>query len=1323
MVAGVSISGSPANLVGGPTTASRNLISGNGFGFAGGNPAIAIGGAEAVGNVIQGNYIGTTADGTAALPNSGHGVMVFNAGDANVIGGPSASPGTGAGNVISGNLRDAVHFEGTGAVHTVQGNILGLNAAGTTAVPNGGFGISVNNNPGGHIIGGLAPGAGNVISGNQNIGIIFSAPGNVVQGNFIGTDITGTVDLGNAGGIFLNSSNNNTIGGPTAGAGNLISGNGNIFAGGQGIAGSPGIELNNFSAGNVIEGNRIGTKAAGVGPLGNSQVGVLLTRANNTTVRGNTIAFSGNSEGSTVSGVSGLAVQEGTGNALFGNRFFGNSGLAIDLNRDGVTANDAGDADAGPNNTQNYPVLTLATTTGEDATVEGALNSTPNAAFLLQFFAAATGDPSGHGEGETFLGSTTVTTDAAGDVAFTAELPAGTADGYAVSATATSLIDHDSNPATPPVPRDTSEFSLGVAAELITRVQFDAAALTVGEPGGPAVATVRRAGDLSGTVTVYYATSPGTATAGADYTHTEGTLTFAPGETVKPVPVPVANDTAVELDETFSLTLTNPTGGAVLGPRAVAVVTIDSEDLPAVAFGALTSSVNEGSPVAVLEVELSRSSPEVVTVDYQVIGGTATAGDDFSRPAGQLTFAPGQTRAVIPVFVLDDGVDEPAETVRVALVTPVHATLGVPFVHTLSILDDDDPAGANGVPDRVGDTNAEARVVDLFTVPRQFVADPIEASDTDVYAVDLRAGDFLAVDVDGIIQAGPQGTLYYPASTTTLAVVDPQGATTTVGRSREPEGGAFTDNPAYGFIAATAGTYYLRLTTSVATPKGYYIEFHRNGLAEGLQNADVLNQPGDMFAGLVGNRLLLRGPTGYGFAIRGNWEHTSTTNRAGLVATTYRVRATSGPLVLETAFGDVPLPAVRAGEAFVISTGSNRWGATFGKVTGIQNRLGIPGLVDLAADFVADTTGADIQTQMNGTWTIQLGTKLQSAKGLTQALGGVPYLVYESASRFAINFGKIQVDTSLGDPVGLLAALDLSDPSMFLKVAKVGPVSNVKLGLSWNGRIPFAALQQPDLVEPAFTHFYGHVYASGGFPLFAGISFAGDVAIDYDANDDGIILGGAGDPDALIRGELFNAGTINRVAGDFNLGANGTLHLKYSKYGIDFSTDIGRASAVYNGAEQGFWVKGIRGNNKSPFAGTPFEALGGTPEDTVEAAVFRNGTFRVSVGTTYTVLGVTLGYKVTVSNTGITASFDGTAKWAVRAQIPHVGTISVTARATFHADLTVSYVNGDLKYTGSVTATGKVGRYFSGRIGARVTGDRILFDFPLGIGEVALPLP
>jgi CSLREA domain-containing protein len=409
---GIQIWNAPSNTIGGTAAGARNVISGNN------NQGILISGAAATGNIVQGNYIGTDAAGTADLGNTNDGITIDVTSNT-TIGGTDA----GAGNVISGNNTNGVRIVLSNGT-TVQGNRIGTNAAGTALLGNSQFGVYIDRAPS-NTIGGTTAGAGNVISGNNNIGVLIEglvADGNTVQGNYIGTDAAGTANLGNgAHGVFINGSSDNTIGGTAAGAGNVISGN-NAY----GVAISGGFN-------NAVQGNLIGTDAIGSSALANANSGVFIL-AHNTTIggaqagAGNTIAFNGGP---------GVTVGLGGGNVIRGNSIHSNGGLGIDLAGDGVTANDPGDGDTGPNELQNFPELVSASGAGTSVLVEGTLNSTPNTDFELDFYKNDECDPSLHGEGQTFLGSTTVTTDGSGNVSFSETVPGSLPAGKFVTGTAT----------------------------------------------------------------------------------------------------------------------------------------------------------------------------------------------------------------------------------------------------------------------------------------------------------------------------------------------------------------------------------------------------------------------------------------------------------------------------------------------------------------------------------------------------------------------------------------------------------------------------------------------------------------------------------------------------------------------------------------------------------------------------------------------------------------------------------------------------------------------------------------------------------------------
>src|ERR1035437_8119003 len=552
--------------IGGTTPAARNLISGNLNGLI-------LRGPETTGNVIAGNTIGTNASGTAAIPNTVYGILLGPFAANNLIGGTTA----GARNVISGNGAGIVAASNTsGLLYTlgdgnrIQGNYIGTTADGNAALGNvavgqnttGGIDIAdLNLGAGTLAIGGTASGAGNLISGNKGSGIVvtatgYSVPGGtvLVQGNRIGTGAAGTGTNANQGdGIFQDSFTLQlVVGGPTAAERNIISGNL-----GSGISGG------SYYGNAVIQGNYIGTDITGTLPLGNGNHGVLATATGAqigdaaTPSSGNVIAFNTKN---------GIAVTGDVGNPISRNSIFSNGGLGIHLGKHGVTPNDAGDPDTGPNNLQNFPVLTSALFGGGSTTIGGTLNSTANTAFRVEFFSNTTCDPSGHGEGQTFLGFTTVTTDGSGNGSFnslTFPVPPGQAG---ITATAT-------DPA-----GNTSEFSACSApAPSLPTLSINSVAASEGKSGlTPFGFVVTLSAASESTVTVNFATADGTATAGSgDYVPTSGTLTFTPGETSKPITVTVNGDTTVEPTETFFVNLSSPTNATIAVAQGTGTITDD----------------------------------------------------------------------------------------------------------------------------------------------------------------------------------------------------------------------------------------------------------------------------------------------------------------------------------------------------------------------------------------------------------------------------------------------------------------------------------------------------------------------------------------------------------------------------------------------------------------------------------------------------------------------------------------------------------------------------------------------------------------------------
>jgi titin len=374
-------------------------------------------------NVVDSNFIGTDGSGTHPLGNA-VGVQVISGAHDNTIGDAFGPPFEG--NLISGNNSQGVVLRDTDTNNNhVEGNKIGTNFAGTAAVPNGTFGISISDGAN-NTIGGTTAYARNIISGNNSAGVFLfnGANINLIQGNYIGTAVNGAAPLGNgqagiglAAGAHDNWLLNNVVG-----------------------SNRPGVWLSDSgTSGNTIENNAIG---------GNAGAGVtIVNSSSNNHVWGNAIGENGGPGVQVGGGVDDVGAID---NDIRFNNIAFNGGLGIDLAGDGATPNHDGFT-PGPNNFQNYPVLDAATSDGVSATVTGSLQSPlADTPFALEFFINPSLDPSGYGQGVQYVFTLTgLTTDDDGIAAFAVTFPAGMA-GQFVTATAT---DPQGN---------TSEFSAGV---------------------------------------------------------------------------------------------------------------------------------------------------------------------------------------------------------------------------------------------------------------------------------------------------------------------------------------------------------------------------------------------------------------------------------------------------------------------------------------------------------------------------------------------------------------------------------------------------------------------------------------------------------------------------------------------------------------------------------------------------------------------------------------------------------------------------------------------------------------------------------------------
>jgi len=311
--------GAQDNTVGGDTPADRNVISGNDL------DGVAIHGGDTVSNTVCGNYIGTDANGTLDQGNVTHGVHVYGGTHDNTVG-PD--------NVISGNGGDGVRIYGADTTsNTVSGNHIGTDAAGTASLGNDESGVYIGNGAHDNTVG-----PGNVLSGNGDDGVAIydsGTTGNFVWGNYIGTDGSGTGDLGNTwdGVIIGSGAQANTVG-----PDNVISGNG-----------WDGVRIvNSGTMSNTVSGNLIGTDGSGAADLGNTSSGVCIGWSAQANIVGPDNVISGNDQHGVF-----LSEDGTTGNVVLGNRIGTDAGGTADLGNSGngiLIGYGAQDNTVGPDN-------------------------------------------------------------------------------------------------------------------------------------------------------------------------------------------------------------------------------------------------------------------------------------------------------------------------------------------------------------------------------------------------------------------------------------------------------------------------------------------------------------------------------------------------------------------------------------------------------------------------------------------------------------------------------------------------------------------------------------------------------------------------------------------------------------------------------------------------------------------------------------------------------------------------------------------------------------------------------------------------------------
>jgi CSLREA domain-containing protein len=887
---GINVFDAPNTVIGGGAAGARNVISGNG----GDGVELSGGGADA--NQVKGNYVGVAADGTADVGNSGNGILLTSPFGQNAAGNLLGGSAAGEGNVISGNAGDGIRFEGFGVQNTtiqgnligvaadgatdrgndgegiqatfatgittvggttagarnvvagngglgldlqgfggdyvVQGNYIGMDSVGTTAVPNAGGGAHVQGSNSviggttGVTAGGSCTGACNLISGNTGLGLLVSSD-QVIEGNYIGTDVTGLLDRGNSSSGIVSNTDSSviTVGGTTAQERNIISGN-NGTGLGWGDEGA-----NN----DIIQGNYIGVGSDGTTAVGNSNAGISMSGDDNTiggaaAGAGNVIAFNG---GSVSPGIQ--LNSSASGNSIRGNSIHSNGGLGIDLDPIGsVNANDTDDVDTGANERQNFPHLGTAEATAGAVTVTGTLNSVPSSSFSLDFYsnpACNAAAPNNHGEGRTYLGELTpVTTDAGGDATFTftSDGSPAVSAGDVITATAT---DSTGN---------TSEFSrcrvaLGSTSPTISIADTS---VTEGDVGTTTASfTVTLSASSTDTVTVDWATAEGTATDPEDYQSSSGTVTFVPSDTMETIQVPVNGDVIDEgTSESFTVDLSNAGGATISDGQATGTITDDDASTISIGDETVTEG-NSGTTSATFTVSLSTPSASTVTVDWDTSDGTATSPGDYAADSGTVTFVAGDVSEDVVVDVNGDTIDEPDEAFSVDLSNPSGATID--DGEGVGTITDDDAAPTVSISDEsvsegdTGPTPATFQVTLSNPSASQVTVDWDTADGTATAPGDYAAnsgtvtfepGDVaedVVVSVNGDEIDEPDETFNVDLSNASGATLaDPQGVGTITDDDDPPTVSIDDATVTEGDVGTVAATF----TVSLSGPSGNQVE-------------------------------------------------------------------------------------------------------------------------------------------------------------------------------------------------------------------------------------------------------------------------------------------------------------------------------------------------------------------------------------------------------------------------------------------------------------------------------------------------------------------
>ena len=667
--------------------------------------------------IIKRNRIGTNAAGTSALGNSEDGINLYEPTSfTNVAISVGSDTDAADGNTISGNGGDGISIGENIRQVKIFGNRIGTNESATAPLANNVAGIRLQSSQ--NQIG-LAGNdiAANVISGNTHDGILIAgalANGNFIYNNFIGTNASGA-GLGNgANGIYINQSAlGNKIGNGAASGSNRIAFNGsngvNVADGSINAVRANSI-YSNSALGIDLEGDGVTNNDAGDNDSGanDEQNFPVLQRATPTRITGvlnsspefeyemdfyrvDSCDASGHGEGRYHLGALTDVLTDGNGNASFGFQ------TALSVGQF-ITAT-ATFPNAGAGDTSEFSQCIAVTPEPGNLSFSAATytvnESSANRTIVVNraggSFGAITVDyTTSNGTaaaGQDYTTKSGTLTFLNGEVVKSFDIPINN-DALDETDETVNLTLSNSSPGVFLTPN--------AAAVLIILDNDNPPTISIedvtheeGNVGANQFSfRVSLSGASSFPVSVDFITADGTATFNSDYIPINGQVNFAPGETLKNIPVTINGDLTTELNETFFVNLSNPANATLADNQALGII-VDDDNAGKFQFSFAPYSGAEHQQVTVT-VARTGGDAGTVSVDYMTGGGTAMPLTDYTPLAGTLIFGDGETVKTFSVSLADDNVPEPSENVNLVLSNPIGgAVLGVPAIAVLNILDDD----------------------------------------------------------------------------------------------------------------------------------------------------------------------------------------------------------------------------------------------------------------------------------------------------------------------------------------------------------------------------------------------------------------------------------------------------------------------------------------------------------------------------------------------------------------------------------------------------------------------------------------------------------